>query len=131
MGASDKYLMKPGTVLIFLVATVVGMSIFNWSGAVLDRAGNSSEKQRNQAVKCSNLELEFVNSKTESGNFTVFFQVNRDVEAAAVTFYSNGNKSTEVVESISRGATASATTGLTEVEKVEAVLAGCDRVFSS
>lgn len=130
MGSSENVLIRPGALLIFLIAAIIGMAIFNWSGNMLDRTGEISENQRQEALECSTLEVNFVDSNRDSGNFTVFFQVNKDVEAVAVTLQGEEKNATRVIEDPGKGAIYPATAELDRLKSVKAVVEGCKRVFT-
>lgn len=127
MGLGKNWFLRPGTLLLLVLMLVIGFTIMSWaSGSVF--TGDSGQQQEN-AIDCSNLDLDFVYSNSNSTHETVYFRVNMPVEAVMITFQGRENTS-HVVEQPQMHRIYEASADTASFSSVEGRVASCEtRVF--
>lgn len=125
---AENVFIRPGTVLIVLIAAAIGLVVVNWSQALLDRTGESSD-QGSSAIECTTLDVNFASQENNGTHHTVFLQLNKDAEAVAVTFEGEDENVTRLVNDPAPGSISGVTAPLSTVNEIKANVKGCSRIF--
>lgn len=88
-------LFKPGTIIMMFFIAIFGFVVFNWaSDNVIDSVGDSGD-QATQAIECSRLETELIDTVSSGNSTQVSYIINKDVEEVYVAAESsNGHTDT-------------------------------------
>lgn len=89
---------KPGTVALFFFIALVGYVSYTMVAGNLDDLSNSASAERESAMGCSELNIEFVHVNEFDEQVQVFFRSNDNLEGVNVGF--EGSNTTKLVEDI-------------------------------
>lgn len=121
-------LIRPGTVMVILVAAGVGIAIFGWASGALEATQDASNQQRRDSISCTTLDISFAAEKSNSTHHEILVQPNQDVAAIAVTF-SDGENVTKIVRDVKAQRLARVTAKIDGVRSISATASGCSRRF--
>lgn len=121
-------LIKPGAVLIIILAASVGFVVFNWASGMLDATENQSAQNRQSSIRCSTLGMDLQTRKLNSTHYSASIYPDQFVEAVAVTF-ENGRNVTKIATNVQAGSVREITAQISEVSDIRAHVKGCSRVF--
>lgn len=125
---AENVFIRPGTLFIVIIAALIGLSVLSWSENLLQSTDESSD-QGSRAIECSTLDINFVDEETNGTHHTVFIQLNKDVDALAVTFEGNDDNTTRIVENPGSGSVSEVTVQVSNVSDIRADVKSCSRVF--
>lgn len=120
-------LFKPGTIIMMFFIAVFGFVVFNWaSDNVIDSVGDSGD-QATQALECSRLETELIDT-VEAGNSTqISYIINMDIEEVYIAAESsNGDTVTATDDGPVAGELNSVNIDLDDVTSVSISTPICD-----
>ncbi len=129
MGFGDSLLVKPGTILLILMIAGVGIALFTWAAEGIRTTGEETIEQRDAAITCSTLDLNFVDRRQNETHYTVFIQLSQSAEAALVNFQSETMNVSKVVSEPEAGEVKQVSVPMTNVTDVSAYVRGCSRKF--
>ncbi len=130
MGYGDNWLVKPGTVFMFVLMLVFGVGMYTWASSHLEDTGRSSMKEGREAIECSTLDIDIEEFDINETHTRVFFQPNTDVENVYVRFRGGEENVTKVEKSVSAGNIVRSTAPFTDFETVSVKADSCERIFS-
>lgn len=128
MSKGESFLIQPGTLLLIIVIGLILLGLINWASDAIEVSGEKSLEEQQNAIVCSNLEVDFVDRGSNETHQEVYVQVNQPVEELIVEFYGDGNH-TSKVENVGENSITKTSAPLESVSEVQARARGCDRVF--
>lgn len=121
-------MIKPGAVLIILLAAAVGVVVVNWASAMLDTTGNQSTEDRQSSIRCTTLNVDLQQEDLNSTHHSALFYPDQYVEAVAITF-ENGENVTKIATDVQAGSIRRVNAKIDNVSEVRAHVKGCSRIF--
>lgn len=115
------------TVVLLVVGGALMYGVFTWTADYIDNARETSEERRESITKCSELQIDYVDREKENGTTTVFFTVNRPLEALKVDFRGSGN-STSILDNVEENTVYSASTDVANVSEIETTSKECSEI---
>lgn len=122
-------LIKPGSLLVLLVAGLIIWGMFGWFQQNLASTVNNTETQREDAVRCSSLSLAFRSVSSNSTHTTAMFEANQDLQGLYVEFAGDNQNVSRVTRNLQAGELGRVSAPLPEYRLVTAQVPDCDRVF--
>ncbi len=127
--AGERVLLKPGTLFMIALMGAVAFAMYSWATTSFSQTRNKSLENQEAAIECSNVNVDLYFGKFNGTHQAVHAQVNRPVRSLLVNFQGDGNF-TRVIEEPRENAIITVNAPMEEVSRVEAIVSGCDRVFS-
>lgn len=121
-------MIKPGSVIIILLAAAIGFVIFDWASVMLDTTGNQSTEQREDSIQCSTLKLRFKSGELNETHYYASVQPDQALEAVAITFEGDRNV-TRIITDAPAGSIEEVRVKMEGVSGTRANVKGCSRVF--
>lgn len=80
------------SIALILLGAAILLSVWGWASAKIDTVKEESGNDRNSSVICSQLEIEFVDRKSNESHTEVYFSSNMNLPLLEAEF-GNGNES--------------------------------------
>ncbi|MFB6143995.1 MAG: hypothetical protein ABEJ98_01665 [Candidatus Nanohaloarchaea archaeon] len=120
-------LFKPGTLILMFFIAVFGLVVFNWASDSVTDSVDSSTRKGTQAIKCSDLKMEVVDTISAENSTELVFVVNKKLKSVyVIAKSSSGANVTEKVENPSPGDLNLVNVSLSDVESVSLRTPLCD-----
>lgn len=117
------------SVVLIVAGAVVMAGMLAWASERLEGLQEGSSEASETLITCSELQVDFVDRTENETHHTVFFQVNRQVEALEVRF--NGSSTTaKVLRDLEKNKIYSASSRMENVEEVDSYIRNCEEVTS-
>jgi len=128
MGYGDNFMIKPGTLFLFVLIAALGLAMFSWASSNFESAEKKSPDDQKDAVKCSTLDISVEELKTSNNSVKVFFSSSKDVDKIFVNFEGASNV-TKSVSDIRSNSIRSVEAELKDFSSVRFNVPGCNAAF--
>ena len=122
-----KGFIKYQSLVLLLVGCLLFYGMYTWTNEYIERTDERTEDQRNSLVKCSELQVNYVDREFRENSTTVFFTVNRPLEAIKISFRGRNNAST-VIRDVEENSVYTASANISGVRKIGAVAQECSEL---
>lgn len=112
---------------LLVIGAFLFYGMYNWTAEYMETTDERTEEQRQDLVKCTELDVDFVDREITNSSTTIFFTVNRPVEALKITFRGKNNAS-KVVRDVVKNSIYTTTVNITGVRQVGAVAKECSEL---
>lgn len=117
------------SMVLIVVGGLLFYGMFVWTTDYFENAQESSNEQRQVMAKCSELQVEFIDRETTNESTTVFFTVNRPLEAVMIGFIGFENR-TQVIRDVEKNTVYSASADITNVSRIGATAQECSELLN-
>lgn len=114
---------KPGTIALFFFIAIVGYATYTLVAGDLHDIGASTEDEREFVMKCSELDISFVDVERHNSSVDVFFRSNRDLPGVSIGF--EGSNASRVVEDITADKLHNATVNVSSYSNIYIETGNC------
>lgn len=77
---------KPGTVALFIFIAIIGYMSYTLVSSNVHDIGDSASDERENAMGCSELDVDFIDVSENDRNTTIFFRSNDDLSGISIGF---------------------------------------------
>lgn len=118
---------KPGTIILFFFIAIAGYAIYTLVSGNMYDIGESASEDRDSVLKCSELDIEFLDVGESGENISIFFRSNRDLSGVEIGF--KESNTTRLVEDVEAGEMYNATLNVSSYSNIFIETDECPKAY--